>query len=118
MKRTETDKLHAVWQHSKEILTKERTHLDALQYNEFVASLFCPGPFCYFVIDFYDMGIVSHSQNLKELIGIDNEVNLNSIIAAIHPDDIHFVAKAEQASLDYLYKKLGQGKALKYKMNY
>lgn len=110
--------LHSVWQNSREIIAREKTNLDLSQLNESIAAIFCPGPFCYFVIDFYDMSILSPSKNLHEIVAISGEVTLNSIVAAIHPDDMQFVAVAEQACLDFLYKKLSHDKLLKYKMNY
>jgi DNA-binding CsgD family transcriptional regulator len=103
---------------SRAIITKEKTHLDLSQLNEAIASIFCPGPFGYFVIDFYDMSIISHSKNLRDVISISDDITLNSIIGAIHPDDMEFVGRAEKACLDYLYNKLGNEKLLKYKMNY
>lgn len=110
--------LHSVWQDSRDIITKKDTALDLSQLNESVAAIFCPGPFCYFVIDFYDMSIVSSSANLRDLVDVQGEITLNSIIATIHPDDMQFVAIAEKACIDYLYKKIGNNKQQKYKLNY
>jgi DNA-binding CsgD family transcriptional regulator len=110
--------LHTVWENSREIITKQKTNLELSHLNDSIAAIFCPGPFCYFVIDFYDMSIISPSKNLLDVIAISGEVTLNSIVAAIHPDDMQFVGVAEQACLDFLYKRLGSDKLLKYKMNY
>lgn len=55
--------LHSVWQNSREIIAREKTNLDLSQLNESIAAIFCPGPFCYFVIDFYDMSILSPGKN-------------------------------------------------------
>lgn len=111
------NELHRVWSRAKAVITKERTELDLEKYNDFLASIFCPGPFCYFVIDFYDMSIVQHSDNIRSIIAIDGDITLDNIIATNHPDDLRFIAEAERAYIDFLYNNIGREKVLKYKLN-
>ncbi len=117
MKSTDTKLLHAVWESSDRIATK-KTAFDPVRFDDFIGSIFCPGPFCFFVIDFFEMKIISTSPNFNKFLYSEGEVTLDSVISTVHPEDIAFVAKAEQASVDYLYNKLGRDKVLKYKVCY
>lgn len=117
MKITDTKLLHAVWESSDRIATK-KTDFDPVRFDDFIGSIFCPGPYCFFVIDFHGMRILSTSPNFKKFLPLEGEVTLDSIISIIHPEDMHFVAKAEEAAIDYLYNKLGRDKVMKYKASY
>lgn len=117
MKDSELLQINHVWNRSRDVISKHKTPFDVSQFDELVAAIFCPGPYCFFVIDFFDLSIVYESPSVKQLLAIEGDVSLQKILATIHPEDREFIAKAEEAILNFLYKNIGREKVLKYKMN-
>lgn len=115
--RTDIKKLHAVWDNA--MVTRKDVPLDKNRFDTLMASIFCPGPFYFYVVDFYDREIKYMHPNIKAVLGHDPEnVTFNDIIASIHPDDMDHVASAENKLLKLLYEQFGKEKVLKYKMGY
>lgn len=111
--------LHDVWDNSASIITKKEVPLSRQQFDELIASLFCPGPFYYYIVDFYDRQIKYMHPNVKPVLGLDPETaTFNDIIGCLHPDDMEFVAKAEQTVLNLIYGDLGRNHVTDYKMGY
>lgn len=111
--------LHSVWDRSSAMLARENAELDKKTFDEIMASIFCPGPFYYYIVDFYDRTIKYMNPEIRNVLGLDPETTVfNDIIAAIHPDDIDFVTKAESKVLSILDNEIGRDKAMRYKMSY
>ena len=111
--------MSAVWNRLSDHITKKETEIKGFKADEIMASIFCPGPYYYYVVDFYDMQIYHMSPNIMNVLGLDPETTkFQDIIARIHPEDIAFVTKAEETILKYIYKNLGGQNVLKYKMSY
>src|SRR3989337_2476650 len=103
--KTDIQLLHSVWNSSKDFIAREQTSLSNIDLDEIMASIFCAGPTCYFVIDFYNNELDFITPNLKEILAVDSEnISLNEIISKLHPDDMVFVSKAENTIIDCLYK--------------
>ncbi len=59
------------------------------------------------------------SPNILNILGLESETTtFQDIIARIHPDDMVFVAKAEETILKYIYENLRGSSILNYKMSY
>ncbi|MCW8981182.1 MULTISPECIES: LuxR C-terminal-related transcriptional regulator [Altibacter] len=111
----EIDKLHLVWEQSQKT-AGENTALPQINFEKIIGSLISTGPFYYYVIDFYDMSLSNVSEAIEEIHGFDPKtVTFNDILDTIHPDDMDFVAKAEAANIEFLFKTLGVDKVLQYK---
>ena len=111
--------LHSVWDKSPERITSNKTEHEVSEYNKLITSLFCPGPHYYYIVDFYDRQIKQMSDSAESMLGIENQsITFNDIINSIHPDDMDFVAKAEDAAYHYIYNVLGKENILKYKVSY
>ncbi len=110
--------MHNVWE--KAVLEKkDRTGLPSINFDEIVSSVFTVGPFYYFLIDFYDFSISHISSGFEEIHGIDPDTihTIDDILNLTHPDDMGFVAKAEERVIAFL-NQLGQEKFTKYKACY
>src|SRR5690606_31218087 len=89
-------------------------------FNELISTLFAAGPFYYYILDFYDMSISHFSDGFKEAHGIEPEEieSINEVLNLIHPNDLDFVAKAEEKAIDFILNHLGKEHCKEYKISY
>lgn len=112
----EIQTLHDVWMANKAV---QATHIHQMAFNELTNSIISTGPFSFFIIDFCDMSISHISDSLFEMFDLDREnITLNNILSFIHPDDIGFVAKAEDFLARFFLEELSRKKLLRYKNSY
>ncbi|CAM4049061.1 LuxR C-terminal-related transcriptional regulator [Flavobacterium antarcticum] len=113
-----TNKLQQLWDSADEI-ARQSTALPLIDFNELLNSLISIGPYYFYVVDFYDRSLSHVSPSIKEIHGFDPEtVTFDAIINAIHPDDMEFVAKAEETNIKFIYDIIGKENVLQYKSNY
>ena len=113
-----SNKLKQLWDSAEEVAI-QRTMLPSVDFNELLNSLINVGPFYFYVVDFYDRSISHVSPSISEMHGFDPEtVTFDDIINAIHPNDIEFVAKAEETNIKFIYDIIGKEHIMNYKSNY
>jgi len=111
--------LHSVWDNTPERITSQKTQYEISEYNRLITSLFCPGPHYYYIVDFFDRQIKQMSDSVEPILGISPSMaTFDDIINTIHPDDMSFVAKAEEAAYHHIYNIIGKENVLKYKVSY
>jgi DNA-binding CsgD family transcriptional regulator len=111
--------LHSVWDNAADIITRVNVPVSKHFFDDLAASIFCPGPYYFYIVDFCDRKIKFMNPKIKTVLGLDPDTaQFDDIIARIHPDDMNFVATAEYAVLNYLYKNIGRDKVTRYKMSY
>lgn len=114
-----TQLLHSVWDNSSKFITKTNVDLEEINLDEMIASVFSNGPFYFYIIDFFDREIKYMSSSVSDIHGLDpKHTTFQDILDQIHPDDMSFVAKAEDTMMDMFYNTLGIDKYKKYKMSY
>lgn len=118
--RTEIVSMHKVW---KNFLSRDRkaVPLPDVNFDEIVSSVFALGPFYYYVIDSYSgMSIENMSFGFYEAHGIPPEEikDINDVLKLIHPDDLPFVAMAENKAFRFMYDYIGNEKLKLYKQSY
>jgi DNA-binding CsgD family transcriptional regulator len=114
-----TQLLHSVWNDSKAFISKNDVGLEKIEFDELITSVFSNGPFYFYIVDFFDMKIKYMNPMVKDIHGLDPETTtFQDILDQIHPDDMAFVAKAEEIVWDMLYNTLGNERNKKYKMSY
>lgn len=107
--------LHQVWETNK---ASDSTNLN-LSFDDLTNSIMSTGPFAFYVIDFFDMSLSHISPSHLDLFGFDPEtMNFNTVLSAIHPDDVEFVVKAEAFLTKFFYEKVTRDKLLNYKISY
>lgn len=112
-------KVYAVWDELSNEKSNQPTALSRVKFDEIVGGLFTSGPFTYFMLDFFDMSISYTSSSFKEMLGLDPpSATLNGLLELLHPDDVPFVAKAEELAARMLYNDIGKDKITRYKTNY
>lgn len=112
--------MHNVWDGLK-IGDRRPTSLPQVNFNEIVSSIFAAGPFYYYSIDFFDnLSISNMSSGFMEAHGVRPEriKTVNDILSLTHPDDMEFVAKAEEKAARFIYDVLGAEKFLTVKISY
>ncbi|WPR70293.1 LuxR C-terminal-related transcriptional regulator [Flavobacterium sp. NG2] len=114
----ETNKLKLVWDTGKKTAI-QKTVLPEINFNNIISNIVSLGPYYSYIIDFFD-GSISHvSPSIQDIHGFDPEtVTLDDIINSIHPDDMDFVAKAEESNINFLFNTIGKEQVLNYKTNY
>ena len=101
------------------IISFNKVEANSVNLNVLTAKFFCPGEFYFYLVDFSDRQIKFLHPSIKSVLGLDpSTTTFNDIINQIHPDDIGFVANAEETVLRYLYENIGRNKVLEYKMSY
>lgn len=107
--------LHNVWETNK---ASDSTHLN-LTFDDLTNSIMSTGPFAFYVIDFFDMSLSHVSPSHFDLFGFDPEtMNFNTVLSAIHPEDVEFVVKAEAFLTKFFYEKVDRNQLLNYKISY
>ncbi|WP_276089272.1 LuxR C-terminal-related transcriptional regulator [Pedobacter sp. JY14-1] len=115
---TDNQALHAVWDKRREFLATTEVALPPMEISGLLATFFCPGPFYYYIVDFYDRSISLMSEQAHALMGLDPKATtFDDIISRVHREDMDFVVRAE-AALHDLVKDIGWEKVKNYKMGY
>lgn len=111
--------LHDVWSKSSDKISTRNVKHDKNEFDRLTTSIFSPGAYYFFVVDFFDRSIKQVSSSILPLSGLNPEtVTFDDIIKTIHPDDLLFVSKAEEMAINHFYNVIGKEKILKYKVCY
>jgi len=111
--------LHSVWNQSNNIATTKDIYPENIKIDKLLAGIFCPGPHYYYIVDFYDRQIKYINPSVKEVLGLEpSSVTFDDIISHVHPEDIHYVAQAEDLLLKYMYTPVRREKITQYKCSY
>lgn len=115
---SQLQKLRDVWLQPHNV-GMESTELPQLTFDDLTNSIISPGPFYYYVIDFYDMSLSHISPGIRDIHGFDPEtVTFNDVLNAIHPEDVEFTALAESTIANFFHENIKREKLLKYKKVY
>lgn len=87
--------------------------------NEVVASMFIPGKYYYFILDFYDLGFEYLHPSVEEIVGCKKEdFSFNLIFEKMHPEDAAMIPQKEAAATEFFYQRLPVEKIPYYKSSY
>jgi len=111
--------LHDVWNKSLVNISLKDVAHDINEFNRLITSIFSPGAYYYYIVDFFNMGINEVSSSITSILGLDPAtVTFNDIIESIHPEDLSFVSQAEEMAINHFYNVIGKEKIFKYKVCY
>ena len=83
------------------------------------ASLFTPGKFYYYIINFKSLGLDFVSDGTKDLFGVNpDEFKLRNLLERFHPDDLKMMEKKEALVVDFLLHYLQPHQLPLYKVVY
>ena len=116
---TNTKVLHDVWSRSLGNISLKNVDHDINEFNRLITSIFSPGPYYYYIVDFFNMGINQVSSSIVAILGMNPEtITFDDIIDSIHPEDLSFVSQAEEMAINHFYTVIGKEKVLEYKVCY
>ncbi len=111
--------MNKLWDNLPSFTNSKNNELAQGHFDSITASLFCPGPFYYYVIDFGTRQIIQMNHNILNILGLDpQKTALNDILNRIHPKDMDFVISAEKICFNFLYNTITPDKITKYKTSY
>jgi len=111
--------IYKVWDKHLARVSSKAENLPQLKINELLASILTSGPSYHYIVDFTSRELIYNSRNIKEILGIEKEkVCFEDVINIIHPEDIDFVAAAEQALLKQVYQNTSMNSNIRYKSSY
>lgn len=118
MKDINIKKVFDVWEAKNRIARPTKKEI-ALDIVEQVASLFSPGNFYYYILNFVTFKMDFVSEGVKNVLGIEpNEFTLDKVFSLYHPDDMTNLHKKEKASIGFKMDKLTTEEITKYKTVY
>ena len=118
--------IHRAWQKIPDFFAREdvapetATGLSQAEIDQAMAAMFTSGPSYYYVLDFHNLHAPMHlSPSVQSLLGLDpRHTTIQDIIDRIHPDDLSFVAAAEEAAIRLLKQRIGMEQIKHYKISY
>ncbi len=113
------DSLLNVYNAHKTYLGKKSLPPQKVDFDNFAAAFFCPGPFYYYVIDSPTLTLDYISPSVEDIFGISpEEFTFQTFMDIIHPDDHEFFLKCENKVADFLTNRIEPDKVVKYKITY
>lgn len=114
-----TELLTQVWQDHRALFATRPTEPNEFRLDQLMASVFCNGPFYFYVFDLADLKLWHISESVNTLHGFTTaEATFQQILECIHPDDLAFVAAAANTALEMFRGEIGIDRARKYKISY
>ncbi len=108
-----------IWKSHSNYLGKRSVELKAFNVVDYMANLFCPGPYYYYILDSPTLTLDHVSESVRTLLGIDpNDFSLDRFIDIIHPDDLDFFMRCEDVVAHFLKNCIPPDKMVNYKINY
>lgn len=108
-----------IWKSHDNYLGKLPQRVWEYDLTRYIADLFCPGQYYYYVINSPTLTFDVVSESVKDLLGIEpQDFSLQKLIELIHPDDLHFAMKCEDIVAYFLKNKIAPGDMTKYKITY
>lgn len=109
--------LMTVWREKNKV-NKKLSFSDHL-LDDFNASIFCPGEYYYFILNFASLGVEFIHPNVEKILGCrPEEFSIDSILKVMHPEDAASVQFKENAALEFLLKRIPPEKIPFYKSTY
>lgn len=113
------DSLLKVYNSHKGYLGKKSLPPQRVDFDNFAAAFFCPGPFYYYVIDSPTLTLDYVSPSVEQLFGITPEnFSFQTFPELFHPEDMDFFFKCEDKVADFITNKITPDKITKYKITY
>lgn len=108
-----------IWKSHHNYLAKNSVELRAPNIVDYMANLFCPGPFYYYIIDSPTLTFDIISKSVQHLLGITpKDFSLDKFIEILHPDDMNFFMRCEDVVAWFLKHHVSPDKMVNYKISY
>lgn len=93
------------WERFPEIFSPEKGDVKTTNWVDLIADFLFAGDYYYYVIDIVDQSLSSQHLNVLKTHGLTElPQHLQEIVNLVHPEDIDFVMRAEEAGHQYILK--------------
>src|SRR5690606_12498044 len=108
-----------IWKSHQNYLAKKSVELKTVNIVDYMANLFCPGPYYYYIIDSPTLSLDVVSDSVQTLLGIPpKDFSLARFINGIHPDDLAFLLRCEDLVAHFLKNCIAPDRMVNYKITY
>src|SRR5687767_9165443 len=91
----------------------------SLSPAEIIASIFSPGEYYYFILNFFNFNIEYVHENVERIYGCKpDKFTLDFFFEHMHPEDAEQMKLKEAAAGEFFYKRIPTNKILRYKSSY
>ena len=91
----------------------------ALSPTDIIASIFSPGEYYFFLLNFFNFKIEYTHPTVKSIYGVEPEdFTLDLFFGRMHPEDAEQMRLKEQAAGEFFYNRLPVSKIMRYKSSY
>ena len=93
--------------------------LPPLNVSEIMASFFCPGPYYFFIPNFFDLRFEYVDHKIEDILGVQPaKFNLEKLIELMHPEDAEQMQFKEAAAVEFFFKRIPLEQLPFYKASY
>ncbi|MEW4925034.1 LuxR C-terminal-related transcriptional regulator [Algibacter sp. 2305UL17-15] len=118
MRSADLKKVYDVWEAKNKIFEPD-FKAPVLDFVDQIASLFSPGDFYYYILNFATYKMEFVSEGVKNVLNIDpDEFSVDRFFSLMHPKDMEDLHKKERASVNFKLEKIPVEDMTKYKTVY
>ncbi|WP_078083699.1 LuxR C-terminal-related transcriptional regulator [Microbulbifer mangrovi] len=112
--------IQRAWRNVPDFFARRDIALPQRQLDQFIAATFSTGASYYYVLDFLHVDQPMYvSDSVERILGLSPaDTNIQNIIDRVHPDDLAFVSRAEEAAITILSRDIGMEQVKNYKISY
>ncbi len=108
-----------IWKSHENYLGKQTQELKNFIVTDYLANLFCPGEYYYYVLNSPTLTLDIVSPGVEKLLGVRPEdFSIRVLSQIIHPDDVEFFLKCEDVVAYFLKNCIPPEKMVHYKISY
>jgi len=116
---TPKKQIHEVWNSLERNFSSQQSGLDYAKLQDLRDSIFSPGPYYYYIIDFSTRKCSYVHESVTDFFGISTaDFSFDLLLNAIHPDDVPFVVQCEKMVHQFLYEEIEPEDITSYKKAY
>ncbi|WP_077407556.1 LuxR C-terminal-related transcriptional regulator [Microbulbifer agarilyticus] len=114
------ESIYRAWRKVPGFFAQRDVAQQRLELDRFISASFSSGPCYYYVLDFLNLDKpMLVSREIESILGLDPEnTTIESLIERGHPEDIPFVAKAEETAFSILKNQIGMARVKEFKISY
>lgn len=108
-----------VWKSHRNYLAKHSTELEDFRLADYLANIFCPGPFYYYILDSATQSFDIVSDSIISVLGLlPGDFTIDAFLERLHPEDLDFFIRCEDVVGHFLTKVVGSELITKYKVSF
>lgn len=108
-----------IWDNKENKYAMEVVGLPEGILDKVLSTIFCPGPFYFFIMDFPVKRFSYVHSTIEDILGLKaKETTVLDLAARVHPDDAEHFIKCEERGIKFYFQEIEPSKINKYKISY